>query len=394
MRRPIFVRSISDAERESLEAGLRSPDAFVLRRCQILLPSSRARTPTRSPAASAATPRERPQRHPSLQRECSSGGVEQGLLQAAYHPRGLRLRGRRATQGAASSEPSALRQGQQPVDLADGCGGELRGGNNRRAGHAGETIRATLVRLGVRWERAKRWITSPDPEYQRKKAARPADPCSRATCGVGGGFLGRDLVEAAGAAGPQQLERRRRTPASGGAVGRQRRSRPQGHLLLWVVFAEFEEVWLRFVDGRPVSGITTRFLSWCCEKLEAAGKGVWVLIWDNASWHVSHQVRRWIDEHNRAVKRRGEGLRIISCLLPKKSPWLNPIEPKWVHGKEICSEVVDRRFRKARGVPSPEGNRKCRRCSVGGKEHRCSAYTTMAKPAKNSPSTSTRSRVS
>ena len=32
----------------------------------------------------------------------------------------------------------------------------------------GETIRATLARLGVRWERAKRWITSPDPEYQRK----------------------------------------------------------------------------------------------------------------------------------------------------------------------------------------------------------------------------------
>jgi hypothetical protein len=30
------------------------------------------------------------------------------------------------------------------------------------------------------------------------------------------------------------------------------------------------EVWLRFVDGRPVSGITTRFLSWCSEKLEAA----------------------------------------------------------------------------------------------------------------------------
>jgi transposase-like protein len=41
MRRPIFVRPISDAERESLEAGLRSADAFVLRRCQILLASSR-----------------------------------------------------------------------------------------------------------------------------------------------------------------------------------------------------------------------------------------------------------------------------------------------------------------------------------------------------------------
>jgi transposase len=34
---------------------------------------------------------------------------------------------------------------------------------------SGETIRATLLRLGVRWERAKRWISSPDPEYARKK---------------------------------------------------------------------------------------------------------------------------------------------------------------------------------------------------------------------------------
>ena len=41
MKRPIFVRPLSDAERETLEAGLRSPDAFTLRRCQILLASSR-----------------------------------------------------------------------------------------------------------------------------------------------------------------------------------------------------------------------------------------------------------------------------------------------------------------------------------------------------------------
>ncbi len=34
---------------------------------------------------------------------------------------------------------------------------------------SGETIRAALVRLGVRWERAKRWIISPDPQYARKK---------------------------------------------------------------------------------------------------------------------------------------------------------------------------------------------------------------------------------
>lgn len=35
---------------------------------------------------------------------------------------------------------------------------------------SGETIRVTLARLlGVRWQRAKRWITSPDPLYERKK---------------------------------------------------------------------------------------------------------------------------------------------------------------------------------------------------------------------------------
>jgi len=33
----------------------------------------------------------------------------------------------------------------------------------------GETVRATLARMGVRWERAKRWITSADSEYARKK---------------------------------------------------------------------------------------------------------------------------------------------------------------------------------------------------------------------------------
>ncbi len=53
---------------------------------------------------------------------------------------------------------------------------------------------------------------------------------------------------------------------------------------------EFEETWLRFVDGRPVSGITTRFLSWCSEELAAVGKKVLVLVWDNASWHVSKEV--------------------------------------------------------------------------------------------------------
>ena len=43
MRPPIYVRPLTDAERDALAAGLRSPDAFVLRRCQILLASARRR---------------------------------------------------------------------------------------------------------------------------------------------------------------------------------------------------------------------------------------------------------------------------------------------------------------------------------------------------------------
>lgn len=102
--------------------------------------------------------------------------------------------------------------------------------------------------------------------------------------------------------------------------------------------AQDECIWLRFVDGRPVSAITEQFLGWCCGKLEQAGMRVWVLIWDNASWHVSKRVRAWIRAHNRQVKQDGQGVRIVSCYLPVKSPWLNPIEPTWVHGKRAIVE--------------------------------------------------------
>ena len=93
------------------------------------------------------------------------------------------------------------------------------------------------------------------------------------------------------------------------------------------------EIWLRFVTGRPVSAITIEFLESCCERLAAQGKRKWLLIWDNASWHISKMVRNWIREHNQQVKQTGKGVRILPFLLPTQSPWLNPIEPKWVHGK-------------------------------------------------------------
>jgi len=99
-----------------------------------------------------------------------------------------------------------------------------------------------------------------------------------------------------------------------------------------------EQLWLRFVDGRPVSAITTQFLDWCAVRLAAQGKTALLLVWDNASWHVSKIVRRWVRGHNRAVKRGEARVRIVVAPLPIKSPWLNPIEPKWCHGKRRIVE--------------------------------------------------------
>jgi transposase len=99
-----------------------------------------------------------------------------------------------------------------------------------------------------------------------------------------------------------------------------------------------ERMLLRFVDGRPVSALTTQFLADCCERLATAGKTALLLVWDNASWHIGQAVRAWIGAHNRAVKAAGRGVRIVVCRLPTKSPWLNRIEAKWVHGKRRVVE--------------------------------------------------------
>jgi hypothetical protein len=100
-----------------------------------------------------------------------------------------------------------------------------------------------------------------------------------------------------------------------------------------------DQMWLRFVDGRPVSAVTVAYLDWCCRKLHAAGKDALLLIWDNAPWHVSQQVRDWVHDHNHQVKQLGRGVRIIAGYLPSKSPWLNAIEATWVHGKRRVVEA-------------------------------------------------------
>jgi hypothetical protein len=101
--------------------------------------------------------------------------------------------------------------------------------------------------------------------------------------------------------------------------------------------ADTGKIWLRFVHGRPVSAVTAQFLAWACERLAAEGKRALLLVWDNASWHISHEVRDFVRTHNRRVRREG-GVRIVRCQLPTKSPWSNRIEPHWMHGKRAVVE--------------------------------------------------------
>jgi len=101
--------------------------------------------------------------------------------------------------------------------------------------------------------------------------------------------------------------------------------------------ADSDQVLLRFVDGRPVSQVTIDFLEWVCGRLAQNDKQVLVLVLDNASWHISQKVRDWLRTYNARVKREG-GVRILKCFLPIKSPWLNRIEPHWVHGKRAIVE--------------------------------------------------------
>ena len=111
-----------------------------------------------------------------------------------------------------------------------------------------------------------------------------------------------------------------------------------GLLARWQDTTAQEKVWLRFAEGHPVSGLTVSFLEWCCQQTLVLGKRVLALIWDNASWHISAAVKHWLRAHNQQVKRQGAGVRLIVCPLPTKSPWLNPIEPMWMHGKHRVVE--------------------------------------------------------
>ena len=57
---------------------------------------------------------------------------------------------------------------------------------------------------------------------------------------------------------------------------------------------ETDAVWLRFLDGRPISAVTTVFREWCGAEVARRGKTALLLVWDNASWQGRQAVRTWV----------------------------------------------------------------------------------------------------
>ena len=94
---------------------------------------------------------------------------------------------------------------------------------------------------------------------------------------------------------------------------------------------------LYFCDGQPDTDKIILMLERLLAVARRERKRVLVVIWDRASWHKSKKLKRWIHKHNRAAKRNGD-VRLLTCLLPVKSPWLNPVEAHWVHAKRKIAE--------------------------------------------------------
>src|SRR5258707_5972801 len=164
----VWVDPVRAGERARLVAGLRSSVAFVPRRSQILLASARGE---QAPAISrhlgcyAQTVRNAitafNTRGPAALRKGSS---RPHRFHVAFDAaRGEQLRALLHQSPRTFGKPTSV----WTLELAADVSFE-RGLTAERV--SGETIRATLERLGIRWQRAKRWITSPDPGYAWKKA--------------------------------------------------------------------------------------------------------------------------------------------------------------------------------------------------------------------------------
>ena len=198
-----------------------------------------------------------------------------------------------------------------------------------------EGMREVLKRLGIRWKRAKRWLVSPDPLYELKKKRRDrltalAQQHSDWAVGFQDEAWWSRLVPPAlhSWTTGEPLHLTEHSPSKDDPE-------PKAFACygLDIRWQGTNAVWLRFVEGNPKSDPTVQFLDWVLKQTASRGIRVLVMFWDHASWHKSHPVRTWIRQHNRQVKTDGRGTRLLAVLLPKKSPWLNPIEARWIHAK-------------------------------------------------------------
>src|SRR5919199_3800788 len=168
--RPLYVRPLTDAERHALEDSLRSPDAFVLRRAQILLASAAGeRVGQIAPRVGFSGQAVRNVIHAFNKRGLAiltRGSHRPSVVVSAFDtPRAQALRALLHHSPRTFGKETSL----WTLELAAAVAYE-QGLTATRV--SDETIRATLARMGVSWRRAKHWITSPDPEYARKKARR------------------------------------------------------------------------------------------------------------------------------------------------------------------------------------------------------------------------------
>ncbi len=336
MQAPLCIHPLSAAEKHELEIGLRSRDAFTLRRSQILLASARGDA---SPQIAAYL-------------GCRDQTVRNALH--AFHNEGL------GCLSAKSSAPKRVQAvwSQERDDelrellhhsprlfgkprstwtlqlLAEVCFEQ--GLTSREL--SDEALRHTLARLDINWKRAKHWMTSPDPHYARKKVAR--DRLIRLSAHHPEWVLGFEdevwwsrvaqPLPHAWTAGPPMKVQLLTSEASD--------PDPDAIACYGFLRHDTHKVLLRLVEGRPLGELTVQFLAWLCACVVRERKHVLVVIWDNASWHTSEEVARWVKEQNQRAKR-GKGVQVVICELPAASPWLNNIEPCWTHAKKAIMEV-------------------------------------------------------
>ena len=166
MQAPLFVRPPTEAEWQALAAGLRSADAFTLRRSQIVLASARgehAPAIARSLGCTAQTVRNGIRAFDACGvAALTAGSSRPRTIHPAFDAAGAeRLRALLHRSPREFGHPTSLWTLELAAETA--CAEGL-----TATRVSDETIRATLARLGVRWRRAKHWITSPDPAYAKK----------------------------------------------------------------------------------------------------------------------------------------------------------------------------------------------------------------------------------